>query len=149
MLGIWGRVFSLILLCSTIVATLWQCWSKTDFSFPAVSNGFSKITTHQKKMVYLCQLLIRIADGKRLGKYCSLLVLFFSPPISCWSRFVVCVCIYVERGVLGFCTASAICIKWLNLLYMLDRYYYCVVLEWLHVVQVVGHLFSIVSMTEI
>ncbi|XP_047932965.1 telomeric repeat-binding factor 1 [Anser cygnoides] len=32
----------------------------------AVINGFSKIATHQKKTVYLCQLLIRIADGKRL-----------------------------------------------------------------------------------
>ncbi|XP_032037032.1 telomeric repeat-binding factor 1 [Aythya fuligula] len=32
----------------------------------AVINGFSKIATHQKKMVYLCQLLIRIANGKKL-----------------------------------------------------------------------------------
>ncbi|KAI6074990.1 Telomeric repeat-binding factor 1 [Aix galericulata] len=32
----------------------------------AVINGFSKIATHQKKMVYLCQLLIRIAKGKKL-----------------------------------------------------------------------------------
>ncbi|NXJ01879.1 TERF1 factor, partial [Psophia crepitans] len=32
----------------------------------ALINGLSKIPTHQKKMVYLCQLLIRIADGKKL-----------------------------------------------------------------------------------
>uniref|UniRef100_A0A493T367 Telomeric repeat binding factor 1 n=1 Tax=Anas platyrhynchos platyrhynchos TaxID=8840 RepID=A0A493T367_ANAPP len=32
----------------------------------AVINGFSEIATHQKKMVYLCQLLIRIANGKKL-----------------------------------------------------------------------------------
>uniref|UniRef100_A0A8C0AQF2 Telomeric repeat-binding factor 1 n=1 Tax=Buteo japonicus TaxID=224669 RepID=A0A8C0AQF2_9AVES len=29
-------------------------------------DGLSKIPTHQKKMVYLCQLLIRIAEGKNL-----------------------------------------------------------------------------------
>nr|XP_009927118.1 PREDICTED: telomeric repeat-binding factor 1 [Haliaeetus albicilla] len=32
----------------------------------ALIDGFSKIPTHQKKMVYLCQLLIRIAEGKNL-----------------------------------------------------------------------------------
>ncbi|NWX18009.1 TERF1 factor, partial [Aegotheles bennettii] len=32
----------------------------------ALINGLSKIPTHQKKMVYLCQLLIRIAKGKKL-----------------------------------------------------------------------------------
>ncbi|XP_035173509.1 telomeric repeat-binding factor 1 isoform X2 [Oxyura jamaicensis] len=32
----------------------------------AVISGFSKLATHQKKMVYLCQLLIRIANGKEL-----------------------------------------------------------------------------------
>ncbi|XP_071410457.1 telomeric repeat-binding factor 1 isoform X3 [Pithys albifrons albifrons] len=32
----------------------------------ALTNGFSEIPTHQKKMVYLCQLLIKIAKGKRL-----------------------------------------------------------------------------------
>ncbi|KAF1475621.1 Telomeric repeat-binding factor 1, partial [Pygoscelis antarcticus] len=32
----------------------------------ALINGLSKIPTHQKKMVYLCQLLIRIAKGKNL-----------------------------------------------------------------------------------
>ncbi|NXI71685.1 TERF1 factor, partial [Anseranas semipalmata] len=35
----------------------------------AVINGFSKIATHQKKKVYLCQLLIRISKGKRLECY--------------------------------------------------------------------------------
>ncbi|XP_050748523.1 telomeric repeat-binding factor 1 [Gymnogyps californianus] len=32
----------------------------------ALINGLSKIPTHQKKTVYLCQLLIRIANGKKL-----------------------------------------------------------------------------------
>ncbi|XP_009333348.1 PREDICTED: telomeric repeat-binding factor 1 [Pygoscelis adeliae] len=32
----------------------------------ALINGLSRIPTHQKKMVYLCQLLIRIAKGKNL-----------------------------------------------------------------------------------
>ncbi|XP_054672845.1 telomeric repeat-binding factor 1 [Grus americana] len=32
----------------------------------ALINGLSKIPTHQKKPVYLCQLLIRIANGKKL-----------------------------------------------------------------------------------
>ncbi|XP_065485712.1 telomeric repeat-binding factor 1 [Caloenas nicobarica] len=32
----------------------------------ALINGLSKIPTHQKKTVYLCQLLIRIAEGKNL-----------------------------------------------------------------------------------
>ncbi|KFV52405.1 Telomeric repeat-binding factor 1, partial [Gavia stellata] len=32
----------------------------------AVINGLSKTATHQRKMVYLCQLLIRIAKGKNL-----------------------------------------------------------------------------------
>ncbi|KAF1676980.1 Telomeric repeat-binding factor 1, partial [Pygoscelis papua] len=32
----------------------------------ALINGLFKIPTHQKKMVYLCQLLIRIAKGKNL-----------------------------------------------------------------------------------
>ncbi|NXV86424.1 TERF1 factor, partial [Calonectris borealis] len=32
----------------------------------ALINGLSKIPTHQKKTVYLCQLLIRIAKGKNL-----------------------------------------------------------------------------------
>ncbi|NWU81254.1 TERF1 factor, partial [Onychorhynchus coronatus] len=32
----------------------------------ALINGFSKTPTHQKKTVYLCQLLIRIAKGKSL-----------------------------------------------------------------------------------
>ncbi|KAM9573543.1 telomeric repeat-binding factor 1 isoform 1-T1 [Guaruba guarouba] len=32
----------------------------------ALINGLSKIPTHQKKTVYLCQLLIRIAKGKKL-----------------------------------------------------------------------------------
>ncbi|NXK88878.1 TERF1 factor, partial [Formicarius rufipectus] len=32
----------------------------------ALTNGFSEIPTHQKKTVYLCQLLIRIAKGKSL-----------------------------------------------------------------------------------
>ncbi|NXB59128.1 TERF1 factor, partial [Struthidea cinerea] len=33
----------------------------------ALINGFSQIPPHQKKTVYLCQLLIRIAQGKSLG----------------------------------------------------------------------------------
>ncbi|NXY15036.1 TERF1 factor, partial [Atrichornis clamosus] len=33
----------------------------------ALINGLSQIPPHQKKMVYLCQLLIRIAQGKSLG----------------------------------------------------------------------------------
>ncbi|XP_075272125.1 telomeric repeat-binding factor 1 [Opisthocomus hoazin] len=32
----------------------------------ALINGLSKMPTHQKKTVYLCQLLIRIAEGKNL-----------------------------------------------------------------------------------
>uniref|UniRef100_A0A8D2PYM3 Telomeric repeat binding factor 1 n=1 Tax=Zosterops lateralis melanops TaxID=1220523 RepID=A0A8D2PYM3_ZOSLA len=36
-------------------------------SFPALINGLSQIPPHQKKTVYLCQLLIRIAQGKSLG----------------------------------------------------------------------------------
>ncbi|NXT27430.1 TERF1 factor, partial [Syrrhaptes paradoxus] len=32
----------------------------------ALTKGLSKIPTHQKKTVYLCQLLIRIAEGKNL-----------------------------------------------------------------------------------
>ncbi|NXL84890.1 TERF1 factor, partial [Alectura lathami] len=32
----------------------------------AVINGFSKTAAHQKKKVYLCQFLIRIAQGRRL-----------------------------------------------------------------------------------
>ncbi|NWW53831.1 TERF1 factor, partial [Pedionomus torquatus] len=33
----------------------------------ALINGFSEVPAHQKKMVYLCQLLIRIEKGKSLG----------------------------------------------------------------------------------
>ncbi|NXH29870.1 TERF1 factor, partial [Myiagra hebetior] len=33
----------------------------------AVINGLSQIPPHQKKTVYLCQLLIRIAEGRNLG----------------------------------------------------------------------------------
>ncbi|NWS14111.1 TERF1 factor, partial [Pachyramphus minor] len=40
-----------------------QRWSDV---VQALTNGFSKIPTHQKKSVYLCQLLIRIAKGKSL-----------------------------------------------------------------------------------
>nr|XP_009505001.1 PREDICTED: telomeric repeat-binding factor 1 [Phalacrocorax carbo] len=35
-------------------------------SFNSLINRLSKIPTHQKKTVYLCQLLIRIAEGKNL-----------------------------------------------------------------------------------
>ncbi|XP_030906390.1 telomeric repeat-binding factor 1 isoform X1 [Melopsittacus undulatus] len=40
-----------------------QRWSDVAH---ALTNGLSKIPTHQKKKVYLCQLLIRIAKGKKL-----------------------------------------------------------------------------------
>ncbi|KAM9023520.1 telomeric repeat-binding factor 1 isoform 5-T5 [Ara ararauna] len=40
-----------------------QRWSDVAY---ALINGLSKIPTHQKKTVYLCQLLIRIAKGKKL-----------------------------------------------------------------------------------
>ncbi|NWV30849.1 TERF1 factor, partial [Grantiella picta] len=33
----------------------------------ALINGLSQIPPHQKKMVYLCQLLIRVEQGKNLG----------------------------------------------------------------------------------
>ncbi|NWI28170.1 TERF1 factor, partial [Sula dactylatra] len=40
----------------------------------ALINGLSKIPPHQKKRVYLCQLLIRTAEGKNLGCFrCQLL----------------------------------------------------------------------------
>uniref|UniRef100_A0A8B9FA45 Telomeric repeat binding factor 1 n=1 Tax=Amazona collaria TaxID=241587 RepID=A0A8B9FA45_9PSIT len=40
-----------------------QRWSDVAY---ALINGLSKIPAHQKKTVYLCQLLIRIAKGKKL-----------------------------------------------------------------------------------
>ncbi|NXC18117.1 TERF1 factor, partial [Corythaeola cristata] len=45
-----------------------EFWRWRDVA-QALINGLSKIPTHQKKTVYLCQLLIRIAKGKNLGKY--------------------------------------------------------------------------------
>ncbi|XP_021243623.1 telomeric repeat-binding factor 1 isoform X2 [Numida meleagris] len=62
----WVLEFSCYCLCRHFVE---ECGAEfrrwTDVAL-AVSNGFSKVTAHQKKMVYLCQLLIRIAKGKRL-----------------------------------------------------------------------------------
>ncbi|XP_057282180.1 telomeric repeat-binding factor 1 isoform X1 [Pezoporus wallicus] len=43
-----------------------QRWSDVAH---ALINGLSKIPTHQEKTVYLCQLLIRIAKGKKLECY--------------------------------------------------------------------------------
>ncbi|XP_077639340.1 telomeric repeat-binding factor 1 [Lonchura striata] len=43
-----------------------QFWRWRDVA-QALINGFSQIPPHQKKTVYLCQLLIRIAQGKNLG----------------------------------------------------------------------------------
>ncbi|XP_061198974.1 telomeric repeat-binding factor 1 isoform X3 [Neopsephotus bourkii] len=43
-----------------------QRWSDVA---QALINGLSKIPTHQEKNVYLCQLLIRIAKGKKLECY--------------------------------------------------------------------------------
>ncbi|NXR04383.1 TERF1 factor, partial [Sagittarius serpentarius] len=58
-----------------------EFWRWRDVA-QALINGFSKIPTHQKKMVYLCQLLIRIAKGKNLGD------LFLSKLVgSCLSQF--------------------------------------------------------------
>ncbi|NXG24731.1 TERF1 factor, partial [Grallaria varia] len=42
-----------------------EFWRWRDVA-QALTNGFSEIPTHQKKTVYLCQLLIRIAKGKSL-----------------------------------------------------------------------------------
>ncbi|NXJ97624.1 TERF1 factor, partial [Corythaixoides concolor] len=42
-----------------------EFWRWRDVA-QALINGLSKIPTHQKKTVYLCQLLIRIAKGKNL-----------------------------------------------------------------------------------
>ncbi|XP_069709278.1 telomeric repeat-binding factor 1 [Phaenicophaeus curvirostris] len=46
-------------------ADFWR-WSAVA---EALIKGHSKIPTHQKKMVHLCQLLIRIVKGKKLGCY--------------------------------------------------------------------------------
>ncbi|NWT50011.1 TERF1 factor, partial [Erythrocercus mccallii] len=43
-----------------------EFWRWRDVA-QALINGFSQIPPHQKKTVYLCQLLIRIAQGKSLG----------------------------------------------------------------------------------
>ncbi|XP_042664980.1 telomeric repeat-binding factor 1 [Centrocercus urophasianus] len=62
----WVLEFSCCCLCRHFVEECGSEFRRWRDVAQAVSNGFSKITTHQKKMVYLCQLLIRIADGKRL-----------------------------------------------------------------------------------
>ncbi|XP_019144801.3 telomeric repeat-binding factor 1 isoform X3 [Corvus cornix cornix] len=43
-----------------------EFWRWRDVA-QALINGLSQIPPHQKKTVYLCQLLIRTAQGKRLG----------------------------------------------------------------------------------
>ncbi|NXB95567.1 TERF1 factor, partial [Vidua chalybeata] len=43
-----------------------EFWRWRDVA-QALINGVSQIPPHQKKTVYLCQLLIRIAQGKNLG----------------------------------------------------------------------------------
>ncbi|NXP30238.1 TERF1 factor, partial [Leiothrix lutea] len=43
-----------------------EFWRWRDVA-QALINGLSQISPHQKKTVYLCQLLIRIAQGKSLG----------------------------------------------------------------------------------
>ncbi|NWY65685.1 TERF1 factor, partial [Erithacus rubecula] len=47
-----------------------EFWRWKDVAL-ALINGFSQIPPHQKKTVYLCQLLIRIAQGKSLGLQCE------------------------------------------------------------------------------
>ncbi|XP_010707354.1 telomeric repeat-binding factor 1 [Meleagris gallopavo] len=62
----WVLEFSCCCLCRHFVEECGAEFGRWRDVAQAVSNGFSKVTTHQKKMVYLCQLLIRIAEGKRL-----------------------------------------------------------------------------------
>nr|ACD68268.1 telomere repeat binding factor 1 [Gallus gallus] len=62
----WVLEFSCCCLCRYFVEECEAEFRRWRDVAQAVSNGFSKVTTHQKKMVYLCQLLIRIAEGKRL-----------------------------------------------------------------------------------
>ncbi|XP_031460711.1 telomeric repeat-binding factor 1 isoform X2 [Phasianus colchicus] len=62
----WVLEFSCCCLCRHFVEECGAEFRRWRDVAQAVSNGFSKVTTHQKKMVYLCQLLIRIANGKRL-----------------------------------------------------------------------------------
>lgn len=64
-------------------------------SFPALINGLSQIPPHQKKRVYLCQLLIRVAQGKNLGKYSG----------SFFHLFKNC-CMNFYRGVLDMLSQS-------------------------------------------
>uniref|UniRef100_A0A672U2P8 Telomeric repeat-binding factor 1 n=2 Tax=Strigops habroptila TaxID=2489341 RepID=A0A672U2P8_STRHB len=62
----WMLEFACCCLCRRFgdgCAAEFQRWSDVAH---ALINGLSKIPTHQKKAVYLCQLLIRIAKGKKL-----------------------------------------------------------------------------------
>ncbi|NP_001383049.1 telomeric repeat-binding factor 1 isoform 3 [Gallus gallus] len=62
----WVLEFSCCCLCRYFVEECEAEFRRWRDVAQAVSNGFSKVTMHQKKMVYICQLLIRIAEGKRL-----------------------------------------------------------------------------------
>ncbi|XP_072186185.1 telomeric repeat-binding factor 1 isoform X2 [Excalfactoria chinensis] len=62
----WVLEFSCSCLCRHFLEECGAEFKRWRDVAQAVSNGFSNVTTHQKKMVYLCQLLIRIAEGKRL-----------------------------------------------------------------------------------
>ncbi|XP_061304281.1 telomeric repeat-binding factor 1 isoform X2 [Pezoporus flaviventris] len=65
----WMLEFSCCCLCRHFgdgCSAEFQRWSDVAH---ALINGLSKIPTHQEKTVYLCQLLIRIAKGKKLECY--------------------------------------------------------------------------------
>ncbi|XP_065609746.1 telomeric repeat-binding factor 1 [Cyrtonyx montezumae] len=62
----WVLEFSCYCLCRHFVEERGAEFRRWRDVAQAVSNGFSKVSARQKKMVYLCQLLIRIVEGKRL-----------------------------------------------------------------------------------
>ncbi|OXB78744.1 UNVERIFIED_CONTAM: hypothetical protein H355_010677 [Colinus virginianus] len=70
----WVLEFSCYCLCRHFVEERGAEFRRWRDVAQAISNGFSKVTASQKKMVYLCQLLIRIVEGKRLAVFFTGLV---------------------------------------------------------------------------
>uniref|UniRef100_A0A8C0H8G1 Telomeric repeat-binding factor 1 n=1 Tax=Chelonoidis abingdonii TaxID=106734 RepID=A0A8C0H8G1_CHEAB len=63
----WMLEFSCYALCRHFREGRTRDFERSRDTAQAIINGLSKIATHQRKTVYLCQFLTRISEGKTLG----------------------------------------------------------------------------------
>ncbi|XP_050797110.1 telomeric repeat-binding factor 1 isoform X2 [Gopherus flavomarginatus] len=63
----WMLEFTCYALCRHFREGRTRDFERSRDTAQAIINGLSKIATHQRKTVYLCQFLTRISEGKTLG----------------------------------------------------------------------------------